>query len=663
MANIVFETAATFVSGTLQNSACLSTLADKLAQGNSVYLKTLGFYAEGDGGGACYKIVASNSNDDPFSFDSATTLRYANGCFRISGSNVAFKLLPQGNSIKAEQFGVLPVEETDVDFSTRATYNLKLLKALIKFAADNGNIVTFVSRDKIFVNPDTLALYSKSYIDGNGATLQIDNSVTSNGEANLFSTPDKMNSNEENIYVKSLNLVGRKTSATAGKADQAFHLNAKNFTTENVSISQFRSGYHTFGKNATADYEVPPMGSKNWLLKNCRIKNTDTGLNLSEIDGIIIKNTDIFCYIGTKFNHCMYFTSNCSNIRTTNGYLGNTAGGAIHKFYPVDIRVDTEENNIRGDISHNQFYTDVFIHNAETCWHFNHFCHNTMCDSNFATEISRVLVTGASSNCIIANSEVDKASSCFITVSSSVRFWMQNSHIVYSAHHRTTEKDDAYINDPHIRKMNEVFMNSGLEDRRYHTGPNRDTIDLRFKFTGCNIESIRSLTNNYYAGFKIDNTTCNNTKVKTDEYVENCKYTLAASSENAFKFYCTNSLPSGITFRNSYIYNPLTPKKKIYRYMCGKVSCDEETSCELMANCYLSSLGRLFPWLRSENSFYENVSASTQSGIMYLFSTSLGDKTSADPQKAVCLSNSYVSDCYVVRNNQISKLDNICGDL
>lgn len=385
--------------------------------------------------------------------------------------------------------------------------------------------------------------------------------------------------------------------------------------------------------------------------------------------GIIIKNTDISLYLHSKGDHCLYFSSNCSNIRTTNTYLGNTAGGAIHKFYPVDIRVDTEENNIRGDISHNQFYTDVFIHNAETCWHFNHFCHNTMCDSNFATEINRVLVTAASTNCIIANSEVDKAKSYFITVSASVRFWMQNSHIVHSSLSRKAEGDDAYINDPHIRKMNEVFMNSGLEDRRYHTGPNRDVIDLRFKFTGCNIETAQPLNNHYYYGFRITSTAGNNIKVKTDEYIENCAYTLSAGSHNAFKFYCTNSLPSGITFRNSYIYNSFVPNsssKKTaethYRYVCGKVSCDGETPCELMANCYLSSLGRSFPWLRSENSFYENASLSVQDGTVCLFSTKVGGVDNTDPKQAVCSSNSYVSDCYVVRNNQISKLDNVCGD-
>lgn len=288
MANIAFETAATFVSDVLQNAACLNALADKLAQGNSVYLKTLGFYAEGDGGGACYKIVTSNSNDGPFSFDSATTLRYANGCFRISGSNVAFKILPQGNSINAEQFGVLPVEETDPDFDTRIIYNVEMLKKATNHSQIEGRILKFTSHKKYFLSAQPLCsaamvLYSNTYIDGNGATLQIDNSVTSTGAANLFSTPGRMNSDAENIYVKNLNLVGRRIAAAEGGADQAFHLNAKHFTTENVSISQFKYGYHTFGKNATADYEVPPMGSKNWLLKDCRIKNTVMGLNLSEI--------------------------------------------------------------------------------------------------------------------------------------------------------------------------------------------------------------------------------------------------------------------------------------------------------------------------------------------------------------------------------------------
>ncbi|MBR3754916.1 MAG: hypothetical protein IKK49_07460 [Clostridia bacterium] len=653
MANIAFETAATFVSGVLKNSAYLSILADKLAQGNSIYLKTLGFYVEGDGGGACYKVIGPVSSNTPISFDSTTALFYADGCFGIGNSEttsnnpIAFRILPQDNSIKAEQFGVLSIEETALDFLTRIEYNSQMLNLAINYAATNGKKLTFSKRKKIFLGTkNSLNLRNKIYIDGNGAELQIYYESNSNKEKGLFVSEGQDKPSLEDIYVKNLKLIGRRISATEGFDDQAFHINAKNFTAENVSISQFEYGYHNFGASISKNYELPPITSENWLIKNCRIKNTTTGLHTNEINGIIIKNTDIFGYYTQKYDHSLYWGSNCSNIRVSASRLGYNNGGAVHKNYSRGSKAYKKY-----DASRNQFYTDLLIHNVETCWMFGMISENTMCDSNLATCVNRILVNEGSVNCIISNCDISQTRDdsnlyqaspdpSFVTIEDASRFWMQNSKI----HHKGLINKNGFGSDLYYWNIC-----STSPEKRAFLGANNDIANIVLKFSGCTIENLRQETTNYIA-------ITTDKPLKVEEYWDNCLYSYDTIS-SLWKLYCINNIPSGICVRNSSIINrqeiAFNTINAPFVYQCSAGNC----SCLTEAGCQLSKT-TVLPWLHLENVLLDNAFfPNTENEWNYIINTA--NETQTTISDAVNISNSYVFNCYKVLDNIRTPINNL----
>ncbi len=303
-----------------------------------------------------------------------------------------------------------------------------------------------------------------------------------------------------------------------------------------------------------------------------------------------------------------------------------------------------------------------------------------MCDSNFATEIDRVLVTGASTNCIIANSEVDEAKSFFIIAWHAARFWMQDSHIVYSGHHRAGQTI-VYSEDSFINKMSASFMNCGLEDRRYHIGPDRDIAELRFKFTGSEIESTKSDTQYYLCDLvesypKIDDVSQTvryaDANVSCGEYYDNCTLRFKSSAPLT-RLKAINKKLNGLTYRNCYMVNSSESRSQPpFFYVCEfpaqTEGCEQAAYCPLQTGrgCWHQEQNRSYPWLHFENNIYDRWGYSTVKNWYYYVKSMIPvGATHIRPtqDKIGTFTGAYSANCCRITNGKITRFNDLMSNV
>lgn len=635
--------AETFFNDVLLNSEYAN--ADYRNAEKPTFIKTLGFYSAGDGGAGIYKVADMPDITDWVSdmdyeeaIPDGVSFYFGQGYFWQKNSVYSFELIPQKDQVIAEQIGILP---DDVEF---ARYNRRLISVGNYYATQNGYSFEFSSGKTYYITPYSIAIRSNTLIEGNNAQIVVVNYLT--GNKSIFCCSNK----QKNIIIRNLNIKGRKkieevtdeeTQETTiqeidANEDTAIHCCAENLVLSNVNIEwfcyAFRSFTQTYEASEDEEYVIPEIVNKNWLIDTCIANNTGMGLQISEIDGIILKNSRIYSQLsGGDGEHNLYISSNCSNIRINNTTLGNVNGGAIHKHYsPGDKAVKFT------DRSHNHFYTDIVMHDAETCMLLGVLCENINSDSIFATQINRLLVLSSSWNCIISNCNLSQTrqkegddAGAFIVVWNAAQFWMQNSDVYYTESHRTAAETDSKY---YYQKMCEKYPNS----KRPFIGENKDIDSLLFKFTGCNIESV-NLGTFYLLHSSLGS------KSTISEYWDNCIWKLKFTSENLFKIECINSLFSGFTMRNCYFKNLSVPAKAPFRYWCSYKNDSENGICPIYLDCFYANSGKCFPWLRFENTAFNNFSNVSSNNWEYLLQVSNNFTT---PAGAAKLSNSYVSNCY-----------------
>lgn len=608
------------------------------------FVRTLGFAEVGDGGTAVYAVSSVTPSGAIGCTINGVSFNYADGKFYVS-NGVVFQLIPQNGKVYAEQFGVLPGE------SASAQSNMKMLKKAVSFATSYGKALTFASKAIYNLSPDTISVPSSMLFDGNGATLNVVGS--SDGYIDLFNSSSLV----DNVTIKNVKLIGRKISATSGYADQAIHIKATNLTVQNVSFEYFYMALHSYGGSVSEAYAIPEIKNKNWLIENCKIQNCIFGLNTSEIDGLIIKDSDISCYLDSNDKaHCIYLSSNCLNVRVANTLLHNVSGDAIHKAYPLP------DSNPKGDISKNHFYTDLTIHDADSALLFGIACENVMCDNAFATCVEVVLQISGADNCIVSNSHLEQTRvssgrKAFIHALESCNCWLQNSYVYYNGRHRagSTQTDASYIKQ----------MFDDKKHRRMFVGEIFDIPNHWFKFTGCEFVSTLSETC-YYFYEDINNvmkTNNNPHKSQFGEYWDNCYLSTKIKDAFLWKMYCVNDLPGGVTIRNSYIDAIVGTPKAPFNYSCWTENCaDENNVCEMNKYCLHAKFGKYFPWLHLENNAFKGMTSGySYSGWRYVVAaggsfSNISDKD-VRVKNAVKLSDSYGTKCYKVKGEELKELN------
>jgi|GEM_PF-6782446 len=618
------------------------------------YVRTLGFASVGDGGAAMYKVSSDVLSDDVLSDAISCTVadtlfNYVVGNFYTSNSHF-FQLVPQYGKVYAEQFGVLP---DDVAF---AADNIKMLNRAVAYAAQNACVLTFASKGTYYVNPSSITAKSGMHIDGNGATLHIiGDSENDEDYIELFSSSSVVN----NISIRNITLVGRKTSATAGYLDQGIHIQCSNLTVKNVRFKCFEFALHTYGGSSVGTYEVqgdgeyatktyviPEIPNKNWLIDGCSIADTATGLMLSEIDGLTVKNSKISCITDlTDLYHCIYMASNCLNVRVTNTILCDVSGDAIHKSFAATHNVD------RADISKNHFYTDLTIHNADSALDIGIISQNVMCDNVFATEVEIVLQLSGADNCIISNSNFSQTRSskerrAFIYAEKACNCWLQNSYVYYEGRHRVTNQ---YQQGGFLETM---FENK--KHRRMFIGPEFKIPNHWFKFTGCEFKSDYPHCETYFTeGFSVAlNDETYLLKTQYGEFWDNCifetnKIVVEDEDEDKAKakamliLHCINDVYGGITLRNSF----LTQKKVVplHPFMFCCTPKYKENGCTVCKNCLFDENNKLLPCVRLENDVFNDFGNVDEWDKSYIYNDD-GGFSSVD--EAIRLSNSYFFNCY-----------------
>ncbi len=593
------------------------------------FVRTLGFAEVGDGGAAVYAVSSVTPSGAIGCTINGVSFNYADGKFYVS-NGVVFQLIPQNGKVYAEQFGVLPGE------SAYAQSNMKMLKKAVSFATSYGKALTFASKAIYNLSPDTISVPSSMLFDGNGATLNVVGS--SDGYIDLFNSSSLV----DNVTIKNVKLIGRKTSATSGYDDQAIHIKATNLTVQNVSFEYFYMALHSYGGSVSEAYAIPEIKNKNWLIENCKIQNCIFGLNTSEIDGLIIKDSDISCYLDSNDKaHCIYLSSNCLNVRVANTLLHNVSGDAIHKAYPLP------GSNPKGDISKNHFYTDLTIHDADSALLFGIACENVMCDNAFATCVEVVLQISGADNCIVSNSHfeqtrVSSGREAFIHALESCNCWLQNSYVYYNGRHRagSTQTDASYIK--------QMFDNK--KHRRMFVGEIFDIPNHWFKFTGCEFKTTKQDEYYFPEAFGVS-------KAVFHEYWDNCKLNYTAKKD-FFRLKCINSIPAGITIRNSYLKNSndATDIGAPFRFHCGNGNCN----CITEDSCPNKQLGKSFSYIHYENNILDRfIYPYASTAWRYHINTHYGEDHNFTISEAVKLSGSYVSNVFRFNNGKFSEMSNL----
>ncbi len=609
------------------------------------YVRTFGFASVGDGGAALYKVTEAYKVDEI----DISSICYEDGKFYYVFDNVlkssTFKLIPQHGVVYAEQFGVMPENENYYKSNT------SMLNRAISYASDHGVRLEFATKGTYYLNSN-ICLKSNLFIDGNGAVL-VQHTDAPNGTG-MFCTEkiDNVYVARKNITINNITLIGR-TNENQNLADQAFHVCIEGFTLRNVNIKNFNYAVHTFGRSA-AEYTVPEIPNKNWLFENCSISDTIMGINCSELDGFVIKNSSVGGRLdATKNNHCVYLSSNCSNVRITGSSLHNVSGDAIHKAYPVS------ETDRIADISKNHFYTDLSINDADSALNIGIISQNVMCDNVFATKVEIALQISGADNCIVSNSNFSQTRShekmqAFIYAQNACNCWLQNSYVYYNGRHRVTSE---YLPSEYVKKMFD-----DKQHRRMYIGQDFKTPNHWLKFTGCEFVSKKKSSDKYFYE-RYHSVTNSNIDVSLrkepspsqyGEYWDNCSL-VVATEQDVFYLNCINDFPGGITIRNTYMKNVELEERYQPPFRIG---CDQENRdsnyCKNVCpvypdSCILSAFGKRYPWIRFENNFYAykfSIYWDKTSWRQYIKSSS-----DISVEQFLKLTGSYSSKCYTVDDN------------
>lgn len=648
------------------------------------YVKTLGFKEPGDGGAAVYIVTTSavdNGTVDVAYGDVA--LSFSNGDFykttvNEDGSKVYTKYsLIFEHKVTAEQFGVCAVESTaqdeiTVDYNlTIAQQNSELLHHMLAFFPAKGLMLEF-AKDKTYYVGKNMGLKSNTVINGNGAVLQLYR--TSAGDVYMFNSSGTI----KNIYINSLNFVGRAAlediyggpeNAIDFYSDQCIKIGAKDLVLKNVGFSNASYGIHSNSNHAgIVDYEYPEyLVSKNWILDNCRMNNIGFGLNVSSIDGIIIKNSKITSDISTNdTTHNIYMSINCTNVRVNNCILGYVVGQAVQRFFSL--------SNKCGDASKNHFYTDLVVNDVDSAMLVGRITDNVMCDSVFTTKACVALKIGAATNVIIANSDFSQTNTgvdytAFLFVNEACRFWMQNTDVYYIGQHRHSaylEKHETgnYYTDNYYYNM--CRLNSR---RRAFIGKDNDVAQYSFKFTGCTMETTQNAAgNNYYFSSFVDRYPIG-AKVKVEEYYDKCSILFSTSAE-IFRFKAVNDILAGITYRNCYISNVSESRgQPPFIYKCTFPNAMEEcenSMCPFQETrgCWFYENGKSYPWLHFENNVYNGFGYGNRNSWYYYLKASMPAESTYTPttNQMGTFTGAYSTNCYRVYGNSIVDMNDLMAN-
>lgn len=627
------------------------------------YVRTLGFATIGDGGAAMYCVTGTTTSvitDKAITY-SNYTLYCLNGRFHIGFDSEntirpVFDIIPSNGKVYAEQFGALP------DDDSLASTNVNLLGKAVDYVVSKGYTLTFASKGTYYLAPISITVQSNLFLDGNGATLHVIGGT--DGGIGFFNSSSQVN----NVTIKSVNLIGRNTYKDCPQQDQAFHIKATNFTLKDVNMKQFNFGIHSYGAypENNKDYEIPEIVNKNWLLENCTISDTVTGLCLSEIDGITLKNCSITSdYTTSKKDHCIYLNSNCINVRVVDTNLGEITGDAFHKAFDPQGDKDNEKP-IRRDISKNIFLNDVSIHNARSGLVFGIISENVMCDNTFATDVKIALCLSTTDNCIVSNSHIEQTktsgsgTSAFVYVDDASKIWLQNSYVNHIGISHVV--NDRVNNSDEVPKVYYRTLSENKKHRLSFLGQNSDIPNYSIKITGSVINYNPSEVE-YYFQHVVLNHYSNPAKAHFSEYWDNCIYTVNTSS-TVLRFLAINDLFGGITFRNCYMKNKQNPGQPPFWLQCNQppasITC-ETTLCSLIPNkgCACIETGKTYPWLRFENNIYENFVYPIYSDWQAMLKSGVPSGVSIRPlgNDLVSIFNAYSISCYKKSSNSYSLLN------
>lgn len=287
------------------------------------------------------------------------------------------------------------------------------------------------------------------------------------------------------------------------------------------------------------------------------------------------------------------------------------------------------------------------INDADSALDISIVSRNVMCDNVFATYVEIALQLAGADNCIVSNSHFEQTREssereAFIFAEEACNCWVQNSYIDYNGSHRATTS--------HTRNSYVYNMFADKRHRRMFVGEDFDIPNHWFKFTGCEFKA--SEEEEYYFA-----NAYNESKAIFHEYWDNCKLNYSAKKD-FFRLKCINSIPAGITIRNSYLKNSndATDIGSPFRFHCGNGNCN----CITEDGCPKKQLGKRFPYIHYENNILDRfIYPNASTAWRYHINTYEGETHNFTISEAVKLSGSYVSNVFRFNNGKFSEMSNL----
>jgi len=296
-----------------------------------------------------------------------------------------------------------------------------------------------------------------------------------------------------------------------------------------------------------------------------------------------------------------------------------------------------------------------------------------MCDNVRGTNLRYLVHFSAASNCIVSNSSLTVDRDSFkrpradnvkidtvnpnlgLYVTSACSCWFQNSYLNTNKEQRTcvSETENNRYRIMSIKPADST--DDSFVDKRHKRcfiGPEFDIPNHWFKFTGCEFKSDTEDDNKYYFSGAYDLE-----KAVFHEYWDNCKVTYCAPKD-FFRFMCINTIPEGLTVRNSYLKSVSTDTDigAPFRFQCGQGNCN----CLTEDTCPKKQLGKRFPFVRYENNILDRFYYPRTSTVWgYHVSTFYADAHDFTIPEAVAISGSYVSGVYRLRDGIFSKMKDL----
>ncbi len=359
-----------------------------LAEGDII--TTLGFYTEGDGGGAEFTVEDIDNKPIEQYFEHAIVGTNFKAVMIVEDGTVNIDQLgAKGDAVLADTFynTVTTAESCDIrtgetlDANTNSTDNTGVLNYV--FEKDSVKKI-HLGAGKIYGIKNAVKAKSNKVLDGNGATIM---NITDTRFSMIGFNEESLETFTENVEIKNVHLINNYLFTKSGYSRGIFIRNAKNISLQDVVIEKSGVGINVTGDKNDENFNTVSI-------QNLRMFDVSMGIEWNDVEYSSITDSYISCdynllYSSTESNpsdsrkgyHCIYIDGVARNCIFKNLILKNAGyGSAINRSW-----ADSESDEIY--TSYSLAFENIIIDNVRTALAIGHNTHDSMFTNVVATNL------------------------------------------------------------------------------------------------------------------------------------------------------------------------------------------------------------------------------------------------------------------------------------